>query len=87
MQCRHYLHYLTTKLTVTRVFIAYNTNNADNTPHTSSNFKIASMGRKTDSERNTKSKTKSMNTARMVLIVLNLGINFFYNTCRWAQVD
>ena len=59
MQCRLYLqHYLTTKLTVIRVFITYNTNKTDNTTHTSSNYKIASMGRKTDSERKTKKKKK-----------------------------
>ena len=77
MQCRLYLkHYLTTKLTVIRVFITYNTNNTDNTTHTSSNYKIASMGRKTDSEKKrkkkSKSKTESMNTARTVLIVLTV---------------
>ena len=77
MQCRLYLqHYLTTKLTVIRVFITYNTNNTDNTTHTNSNYKIASMGRKTDSGRKRKqkrkSKTESMNTARTVLIVLTV---------------
>ena len=55
MQCRLYLqHYLTTKVTVIRVFITYNTYNTGNTTHTSSNYKIASMGRKTDSERKKK---------------------------------
>ena len=44
--------------TVIRVFITYNTNNTDNTTHTSSNYKIASMGRKTDSERKRKKKEK-----------------------------
>ena len=44
--------------TVIRVFITYNTNNIDNTTHTSSNYKIASMGRKTDSERKRKTKEK-----------------------------
>ena len=75
MQCRLYLqHYLTTKVTVIRVFITYNTNNTGNTTHTSSNYKIASMGRKTDRERKKKrkSKTERMNTARMVLIVLTV---------------
>ena len=74
MQCRLYLqHYLPAKATVIRVFITYNTNNTGNTTHTSSNHKIASMGRKqTVKEKNRKSKTESMNTARMVLIVLTV---------------
>ena len=61
MQCRLYLqHYITTKLTVIRVFINYSTNcnNTDNTTHRSSNYRIASMGRKTDSERKRKKKEK-----------------------------
>ena len=59
MQCRLYLqHYLTTKVTVIRVFLTYNTYNTGNTTHTSSNYKIACMGRKTDSERKKKTKEK-----------------------------
>lgn len=68
MECSLYIqHNLTNKTNSScHHYLQYN---ADNTTLTSSNYKIASMGRGTDRE---KSKTKSVNAACTVLIVLTV---------------